>query len=199
MISSSMPPLLWSAYELIKIRRIDAISLTIVVSILLTVGATALGGSARLIQIRDALVTGAIGLAFLASLLVMRRPLIFYLARAAMARGEEGIAAYETIWDQPGVPAVFRWLSVVWGLGLVAQTAAMCFLAWIWPISRYMLLSQPVSYAIFGVLMAVSLAYIARRPAAKAIVSNARAFKGSASPANASKANASSEPAIQRT
>jgi len=193
MIASAMPPLLWSAYELIKIRRVDAISLTIVVSILLTVGATALGGSARLIQIRDALVTGAIGLAFLASLLVMQRPLIFYLARAAMARGEEGIAAYETIWDQPGVPAVFRWLSVVWGLGLVAQTAAMCTLAWIWPVSRYLLLSPPISFSIFGVLMAVSLAYIARRPAAKAIVS-----KASVSNAGALKTSVTT-PAIQRT
>ncbi len=193
MIASAMPPLLWSAYELIKIRRIDAISLTIVVSILLTVGATALGGSARLIQIRDALVTGAIGLAFLVSLLVMRRPLIFYLARAAMARGEEGIAAYETIWDQPGVPAVFRWLSVVWGLGLVAQTAAMCTLAWIWPVSRYLLLSPPISFSIFGVLMAVSLAYIARRPAAKAIVS-----KASVSNARASKTSVTT-PAIRQT
>ena len=171
MIASAMPPLAWSAYELLKVRRIDAISLTIVSSILLTVGATALGGSARLIQIRDALVTGAIGLAFLVSLLVMQRPLIFYLARAAMARGAEGIAAYETIWDQPGVPAVFRWLSLVWGVGLVAQTATMCSLAWIWPIPRYLLLSPPISFAIFGLLMAGSLAYIARRPAARAIVS----------------------------
>jgi hypothetical protein len=175
MIASAVPPLLWSIYELLKTRRIDAISATVVASILLTVGATTLGGSARLIQIRDALVTGAIGVAFLVTLLV-RRPMIFYLARAAMARGPEGIAAYETIWEQPGVPAVFRWLSLVWGFGLVAQTAAMVYLACIWPIPRYLLLSPAVSMGIFGVLMAGSLAYIARRPAAKAIVSTGRAI-----------------------
>jgi hypothetical protein len=170
MIASAVPPLLWSVYELAKTRRLDAISLTVAGSILLTVGATAMGGSARLIQIRDALVTGAIGVAFLVSL-GMARPMIFYLARAAMARTAEGMAAYETIWDQPGVPAVFRWLSIVWGLGLVGQTAAMCYLAWIWPIPRYLLLSPIVSIAIFGVLLAGSLAYIAGRPAARAIVS----------------------------
>lgn len=174
MIASAMPPLAWSVYELVRTRRVDAISLTIVASILLTVGATAMGGSARLIQIRDALVTGVIGLAFLASLLVLKRPLIFYLARAAMARGEDGIAAYETIWEQPGVPAVFRCLSLVWGLGLVVQTATMCTLAWIWPVPRYLLLSPPISFGIFGVLMAGSLAYIARRPAARAIVGTSR-------------------------
>jgi hypothetical protein len=170
MIASAVPPLLWSVYELVKTRRIDAISLTVAGSILLTVGATLMGGSARLIQIRDALVTGAVGVAFLLSLF-MARPLIFYLARAAMARTAEGMAAYETIWDQPGIPAIFRWLSVVWGLGLVGQTAAMCYLAWIWPIPRYLLLSPIVSIAIFGVLMAGSLAYLARRPEARAIIS----------------------------
>jgi hypothetical protein len=169
MIASAVPPLLWSIYELLKTRRLDAISLTVSGSILLTVGATAMGGSARLIQIRDALVTGAVGVLFLVTLLC-RRPMIFYLARAAMARGAEGMAAYETIWEQRGVPEIFRWLSLVWGFGLIAQTAAMCYLAWIWPVPRYLLLSPVISFAIFGVLMAGSLAYIARRPAAKAII-----------------------------
>jgi hypothetical protein len=173
MIASAMPPLAWSGYELAKTRKLDAISLTIAATILLTVLATALGGSARLIQIRDALVTGAVGVAFLITLW-SRRPLIFYLARAAMARDAEGIARYETIWDRPGVPEVFRWLSLVWGLGLVAQTASMCWLAWIWPIPRYLLLSPFVSAAIFGALMLGSLAYIARRPAARAIIATPR-------------------------
>lgn len=162
--------MLWSIYELLKTRRLDAISLVVTGSILLTVGATALGGSARLIQIRDALVTGVIGMAFLVSL-ALPRPLIFYLARAAMARTAAGMAAYETIWDRPGVPAVFLWLTIVWGLGLVGQTATMCYLAWSWPIARYLLISPMISMAIFGVLMAGSLAYIARSPAARDIVS----------------------------
>jgi hypothetical protein len=175
MIASAMPPLAWSAYELVKTRRLDAISLTISATILLTVLATALGGSARLIQIRDALVTGAVGIAFLGTL-AMKRPLIFYLARAAMARDAAGAERYETIWDQPGVPTVFRWLSLVWGLGLVAQTATMCWLAWNWPMGQFLLLSPWISAAIFGVLMLASLAYIGRRPAARAIIAGPRAF-----------------------
>ncbi len=147
----------------------DAISLTVVASILLTVGATACGGSARLIQIRDALVTGAIGLMFLVSM-AFKRPLIFYLARAAMARNEAGAAAYETIWDKPGVPAAFRWLTIVWGLGLIGQTTTMCYLAWIWPIPRYLLVSPAFSAAIFAALMAASLAYITRHPNGRSII-----------------------------
>ncbi len=169
-----MPPLLWSLYELAKTRRLDAISVVVVSAILLTVGATFMGGSARLIQMRDAMVTGVVGVMFLATL-AMKRPMIFYLARATVARSTaDGAEAYEQVWAQPGVPQVFRVLTVVWGLGLVLQTSCMCWLAWIWPIGRFLLLSPFISFGIFGLLMAWSLGYIARRPAARAILARAQ-------------------------
>ena len=165
LIASALPPLLWSGYELIKTRRLDAISILVVAGILFTVAATALGGSARLIQIRDALVTGVIGLMFLGSL-ALQKPMIFYLARATQARNTvEGANEFETMWLRPGVPRVFRLMTGVWGIGLVLQTALMCYLAWIWPIGRYLLLSPFISYAIFGGLMVWSLWYGARRKA----------------------------------
>lgn len=166
LIASALPPLLWSGYELIKTRRLDAVSVLVVAAIVFTVGATAMGGSARLIQIRDALVTGLVGVMFLCSL-AMKRPMIFYLARAMMARDTEaGAAEFEAAWLQPGVPGAFRLLTLVWGLGLIVQTAIMCWLAWIWPIGRYLLLSPPIGYGIFGLLMVWSLWYRAKRMAA---------------------------------
>ncbi len=170
LIASAVPPLAWSAYELVKTRRLDAISVVVVASILFTVVATAMGGSARLIQIRDAMVTGGIGVIFLGSL-AMPRPIIFYLARAMMARNTpEGATAYEAVWDRPGVPAVFRVLTALWGAGLVGQTALLCYLAWTWPIARYLLVSPFVGFATFGILMFWSLGYISQRPAARAII-----------------------------
>jgi hypothetical protein len=168
LIASAIPPLLWSIYELIKTRRLDALSVLVIAAIIFTVGATAMGGSARLIQIRDAMVTGAVGVMFLVSL-VMKRPMIFYLARATMARNtESGAAAFESIWAQPGVPKTFRTLTIVWGTGLIVMTAVMCWLATIWPINRYLLLSAPISYAMLGLIMLWSLWYIPRKiPLAK--------------------------------
>ncbi|WP_297367413.1 VC0807 family protein [Acidocella sp.] len=167
---SAVPPLLWSLAELARVRRVDAVSATVVASIVLTVGATALGGSARMIQVRDALVTGAVGLLFVLSL-PFRRPLIFYLARAAMARRTEGgETAYEAIWDRPGVPAAFTFLTWLWGLGLMAQTALLCGLAYIWPIGRYLLLSPVISWLSFGALFLASYRYMARHPEARVIM-----------------------------
>jgi hypothetical protein len=162
LIVSAMPPLLWSVYELVKTRRLDAISVVVVASILFTLAATAMGGSARLIQIRDALVTGVVGVIFLGSLL-LKRPMIFYLARATMARHTaDGAADFEQVWDKPDVPKLLRTLTAVWGAGLVGQTAVMCWLAWIWPIGRYLLVGPVVGYGIFGLLMVWSLLYLAR-------------------------------------
>ncbi len=163
MIASAIPPLLWSVYELVKTRRLDALSVLVIAAIIFTVGATAMGGSARLIQIRDAMVTGVVGLMFLGSL-AMKRPMIFYLARATMARNtESGATAFEGMWGQPGVPATFRTLTIVWGSGLIVMTAVMCWLAMVWPISRYLLLSTPIAYGMLGVMMVWSLWYIPRR------------------------------------
>jgi hypothetical protein len=168
LIASAVPPLLWSLYELAKTRRLDALSVLVIAAIIFTVGATAMGGSARLIQIRDAMVTGAVGVMFLASL-AMKRPMIFYLARATMARNtESGAAAFEAIWAQPGVPNTFRTLTIVWGSGLIVMTGVMCWLATIWPINRYLLLSAPISYGMLGLIMVWSLWYIPRKiPLAK--------------------------------
>ncbi len=166
LIGSAMPPLLWSSYELAKTRRLDAISVIVLASILFTLVATALGGSARLIQIRDALVTGAVGIMFLLSL-ALRRPIIFYLARATMARNtEQGAANFEALWNKPSVPRLFRILTAVWGSALVLQTAAMCWLAWVWPISRYLLVGPIISYGFLALIMLWSLWYLTRNGAA---------------------------------
>lgn len=169
LIASAVPPLLWSGYELAKTRRLDAVSLLVVASIVFTVVATALGGSARLIQIRDALVTGAVGVVFLASLL-LEKPLIFYLARATSARNTaQGAAHFEMLWQQPHIRHTFRLMTAVWGVGLILQTGLMCFLAWIWPISLYLLLGQAIGYGIFGLLLLWSVWYGAKRKALSAI------------------------------
>ncbi|MDE1896093.1 MAG: hypothetical protein KGH91_03345 [Rhodospirillales bacterium] len=169
LIASALPPLLWSGFELAKTRRLDAISVVVVASIIFTLAATAMGGSARLIQIRDALVTGAMGVLFLASLL-MQKPLIFYLARATSARNtESGAMQFEAMWQSPAIRRIFRLMTAVWGVGLIVQTALLCFLAWVWPISRYLLLGPFIGYGIFGLLLLWSLWYGAKHKALAAL------------------------------
>jgi len=48
LILSAAPPLLWSGVELARFRRVDALSLMVLIGIVLSLGAMALGGDARM-------------------------------------------------------------------------------------------------------------------------------------------------------
>ena len=84
----------------------------------------------------------------------------------------EGAEDFEQVWCKPDVPKLLRTLTAVWGVGLVGQTAVMCWLAYIWPIGRYLLIGPVIGYGIFGLIMVWSLWYLARNgDAGKAIFS----------------------------
>ncbi|RAS24294.1 VC0807 family protein [Paraburkholderia bryophila] len=160
LIASAVPPILWSLIELVRFRRVDALSVIVVAGIVLSIGAMALGGSPRMLLLRESLVSGAIGVAFLLSL-PMRRPLIFYLARASVAREMEGGAArFEALMqERPGLPAALRMMTLVWGVGLTGETALRSWMALTWPIERFLVVSPFIGYGIYGALTAWTVWY----------------------------------------
>jgi len=159
LMGSALPPLLWSLFELIRVRRLDAVSVVVLAGILLTVAATAFGGSPKLLQLRENAVTGLIGLVFLLSL-CLRRPLLYHLAAATFARqGAEAAARLELFIATPKGGSFFRHLTVLWGAGLILQTAIMTWLVYLWPIGRYLLLSPFIGYGILGLLFAGTFWY----------------------------------------
>ncbi|MDH6148117.1 MULTISPECIES: VC0807 family protein [Paraburkholderia] len=160
LIASAVPPLVWSVIELARFRRVDALSVMVVAGIVLSVAAMALGGSPRMLLLRESLVSGAVGVVFLLSL-PMRRPLIFYLARATVAREMEGGAAhFEALWrERPGLPTAMRTMTLVWGIGLTAETALRAWMALTWPIERFLVVSPFIGYGIYAGLALWTLWY----------------------------------------
>src|SRR5689334_2766940 len=67
LLASALPPLLWSVVGLVRHRRVDALSTMILAGIALSVFALLLGGSPKLLLVRESLISGLIGLAFLVS------------------------------------------------------------------------------------------------------------------------------------
>jgi uncharacterized membrane protein len=159
LIASALPPLIWSAVELARSRRVDAVSAVVLAGIFLTLAATLLGGSPRLLQIRENAVTGLIGVVFLATL-CLERPLVYHLAPATFARqGPEASVRLETFAVTPTGAVFFRRLTVFWGIGLMVQTTIVVWLAFIWPIDRFLLLSPVIGYGLLGLLMLGTLWY----------------------------------------
>lgn len=151
LIASAVPPIVWSLIELVRFRRVDALSVMVVAGIVLSVAAMALGGSPRMLLLRESLVSGAVGVVFLLSL-PMRRPLIFYLARATVAREMEGGAErFETLWrERPALVRAMRFMTLVWGVGLTGETALRAWMALTWPIERFLVISPFIGYGIYG-------------------------------------------------
>lgn len=137
--------------------RRDPISVLILVAIALGVvlGLT-LNGNTLLLKIRQSAFTGLFGLACLLSLL-FPRPLMFLLARE-FATGGDPVkrAAFAGRWYLPTMPRRFRIVTLVWGIGLVAETTAQTVMALRLPTQTFLVLNQVVSGAFLGSLLAYS-------------------------------------------
>jgi hypothetical protein len=105
-----------------------------------------------MLMVRENIFSIPIGLAFLVSL-GMKRPLIYYLASATMARNSsERLAQFEANWQRPHVLRGLRIMSLAWGLGLTAQGLLLGWMAWTWPISTYLIVSPVIGYGVIGAL-----------------------------------------------
>lgn len=153
LLASSVPPLGWSLMELAWHRRIDALSALILAGIALSVLAMALGGDARLLLVRESMISGLIGLAFLGSLLI-GKPLIYFLARATMLRqnGTEAIARFQAWSEFPLARRGLRAMTLAWGLALSGEAALRCVLALSWPPEQFLAIVPPLGYAVTAAL-----------------------------------------------
>ncbi|MBX9267713.1 VC0807 family protein [Chromobacterium violaceum] len=156
LLFSAIPPIVWSLWELWRTRRVDALSMMVLLGIALSLLAMLLGGGEKMLLLRESLLTGLFGIAFLLSLL-LPRPLVFYLARATIERREEGgRERCERLWLQAGFRRGIRAMTAMWGVGLVVEMALRSWLAWHWPVERSVLLLPWVSYGVMGVLTAAT-------------------------------------------
>jgi hypothetical protein len=152
LLASSAPPIVWSIFEFARRRRVDALSMLVLAGIVLSLLAFIGGGGVRFLQLREKLVTGIIGIAFLGSAAI-GRPLIYELARASMRRKSDGEAAeFEKLRIHAGFRRAMLVMTLVWGLGLLADVAVSVVLVFSLSIREYLIVNPIVSYATMGAL-----------------------------------------------
>jgi tryptophan-rich sensory protein len=162
LIASSAPPILWSLIEFARRRRVDFISLFVLAGIALSLLAMLGGGSVKFLQLRERMVTGVIGLAFVVSALI-RRPLIYEFARASMKRNQSAeLAEFEAQRENPGFRRVMTTLTVVWGLGLMIEASLAAVLVWNLTVKQYMIAGPVMGYGVAGCLTLWTWLYVKR-------------------------------------
>jgi hypothetical protein len=152
LIGSSAPPILWSVIEFARNRRVDALSLLVLLGIGLSLLAFFGGGSARFLQLREKLVTVFIGVVFLGSAAI-GKPLMYELVRAFLGRTKDpDLQRVEALRDNSDFKAAMTIMTLVWGLGLLADAAASIALLYVLPIRTYLIVNPIMGYTTIGSL-----------------------------------------------
>ena len=185
LMASSAPPILWSLIGFARHRRVDAVSMLVLGGIALSLLAYLGGGGVKLLQLREKLVNALIGTIFLGSAAI-GRPLIYQLARATIRRrSADEAASFEAMQANAGFRRSMMVMTVVWGAGLLLESAVGVVLVYTLSIRDYLLASPVVGYSTVGALTAWTFWYMRRRRAAgaSALAAQAEVAKSNAPPA----------------
>jgi hypothetical protein len=120
---SGVPPAAWVTVDMLWRRRVDAVGVFVLSSIILATLIGLASGSGRLYLLDGAILTGVFGVVCLASL-AAPRPLMFHFALTSSGgvesqRGRE----FADRWRYASFRRVFAVMTVVWGLAYVLQAA----------------------------------------------------------------------------
>jgi len=159
LLASSGPPLVWSVIGLARNRRIDALSVMVLVGMALSLIALAGGGSARFLQLREKLVTATIAAAFLVSAAI-GRPLIGPLARATVAReSADSLAAFDARRNDPFLRRTIMVMTLAWGFGLALDFVVSVVLIYTLSVVDYLVIGPIVGYITIGGLTGWTVLY----------------------------------------
>jgi hypothetical protein len=169
LLLSSIPPILWSIFGVIRFRRLDAVSVIVVLGILISLGIFALGGSPRMLLVRESLITGVVGILLLGSLL-LPRPLMFYVAQATAAQhSPENAQTFGTLWKRPSFVKCMYRLTRVWGVGLLLEACVRVGLAWRIAIEQFLIISPIIAYAAYFSLFGWTFWYVRKLKTADSV------------------------------
>lgn len=161
---SAVPPMVEGVWSIVRQRRVDIVAALVLGGIAVSLVLIALGGSARMLLLRESLLTCVVGVV-LAGSVAMRRPLLFYLSRQMAAAGDPaGHARWNERWErEPALRRSLRVLSLVWGVGLVVEMAVRTVMLLGMETSHFLLVSPFVQYGLTGALAAWTFLYMRRR------------------------------------
>jgi hypothetical protein len=141
LVAATTFPVFKSIFDLVRRRELDPISVVVLLGIVASTAGLIVGGSPRILLMRESLFTGLFGLACFVSLL-LPRPLMFYFGRHFLAGGGPiKQHRYELSWTLPEVRFNNRLITVVWGAVYLGEFAIRMALIWLAPVSWVLVLS----------------------------------------------------------
>jgi hypothetical protein len=160
-------PLGEMVYEALHTKRVGVISIVSLAGILTGFGLSFATGNPVFALLKDSSFTCVFGLLFLGSL-ATSRPLIFRLNLELAGSDPAARAASEALWEKPAARRSFRLITLVWGLGLLAEAATRVVVALTLPIASAASVSPIIAVVVIGGLLLWTVRYARARSAAAA-------------------------------
>jgi hypothetical protein len=154
LLAGAVASLVSAAVTLVRDRKLNSVAAFMTAILVLSTIVSLLAGSPRFLLARDAWVTGAVGVWFLASCW-SSRPLAYHFARA-VGEGRFGWPPdWEARWERaPGFRRMWRVASVLWGIGTLLDAVLRWVMAYTLPIDSVPILTQ-VLFGVTGLVLFV--------------------------------------------
>jgi hypothetical protein len=149
--------------ELVHRRTVDVIGAVVLAGIVVSIVGIAVGGSPRMLLIRESFVTAALALIALASF-SWKRPLLFYIGRQFSAGDDlDARQRFDALWEIEGARRTFRVLTLVWSVGWLAEFALRVTMVFTLSVGQVLAISPVMFNGITLGLIAWTVAYVRRQ------------------------------------
>lgn len=133
-------------------RRLDAVAVFVLSTMLLSVGVSLLTGSARFLLAKEGWLTAVTGVWFLGTLRA-RRPLAFHFSRPLLEGRLGWPADWDAVWERaPRFRRMWRISTALWGIGTLLDSVVRVVMAYTLPVDLVPALSSAM-YAVTSVVL----------------------------------------------
>ena len=159
LLIATLIPLGDNLYQIVKYRKADAFGLFMLTGFVLSLLAFVLGGNAKLILLRESMVTGLLGLIFIGSLF-FAKPLIYHFAiRFSSSDESEMKGQFAKNWEVPYFRWVLRIMTAIWGIALLGEAIIKIILVYELSITAFLAVSQLIFYSVIGAAILFTIVY----------------------------------------
>lgn len=153
LLLSAIGPAVNAVISVVVRGRIDEFSAFILTIIIVGAATSLLFSDARLLLLKESVVTGVLGLLFLASV-PTNRPAIFLFGRRFATNGDpERIAWWNGLWQFPLFRRTQRLMTTMWGVGLLGEAVVRIVLTYQLPVATMVVVNAVVPAVVIGVLV----------------------------------------------
>lgn len=164
-LGASMVPAISNLFNFVRRHSWDVVGIIVLIGLLVGVIPAVLGGTQRILLLRESFVTGALGLILLLSA-ALHRPLAYYVIREFLTANEAlPHERWDVLWECGFFRHTIRGITLGWGSLLLGEFVLRAFMALKWNVA-IVLGAGPIFItillAIAGVITAFFLAHAIR-------------------------------------